>query len=412
MCDLAGLAALPPSASVEVVGVVGATPVRTDRWFGVGSAETTWAGAGAQAADEALLHDDAKLLVVFCSGTPDVPALLGEIRTRAGDVPLIGCTTAGEIASTGPNDASVVVAALGGAGFTVGTAAATEASRDLREAGARAARCLPTCEDLPHKVLLLLSDGLAGDQQEIVRGAYGVLGAAVPLVGGCAGDELRMTKTFQFHDDRVLTDSVVAAGIASDAPIGIGVRHGWRRVGEPMLVTNSAGNRVYTLNDRPALDVYLERLQPDEPCHPSREALARLALTHPLGLNRRGGDQVRFIGGGDFAERSLTSIAEIPQGALVWLMEGDTRSVLDATDAACCDSLVALDGQPPLGMIAFDCIARRGVLGNEGIRVEIDRLAAAAPGTPVAGFYTYGEIARTHGLRGFHNQTLVILAIG
>jgi hypothetical protein len=28
----------------------------------------------------------------------------------------------------------------------------------------------------------------------------------------------------------------------------------------------------------------------------------------------------------------------------------------------------------------------------------------------VAGFYTYGEIARTHGVSGFHNQTLVVLA--
>jgi FIST N domain len=41
---------------------------------------------------------------------------------------------------------------------------------------------------------------------------------------------------------------------------GIGVRHGWRPTGEPMLVTRSGGNRVYSLDDRPALDVYLERL--------------------------------------------------------------------------------------------------------------------------------------------------------
>jgi hypothetical protein len=63
-------------------------------------------------------------------------------------------------------------------------------------------------------------------------------------------------------------------------------------------------------------------------------------------------------------------------------------------------------------MIAFDCIARRGVLGDDGIRSEIDRLATIASGTPVAGFYTYGEIARTRGPRGFHNQTLVVLSIG
>lgn len=30
---------------------------------------------------------------------------------------------------------------------------------------------------------------------------------------------------------------------------------------------------------------------------------------------------------------------------------------------------------------------------------------------PLAGFYTCGEIARTHGVRGFHNQTIVALAL-
>ena len=124
-----------------------------------------------------------------------------------------------------------------------------------------------------------------------------------------------MTRTFQLYGDRVLTDTVVAAGIASDAPLGIGVRHGWRRVGEPMLVTAGAGNRVHSLDDRPALDAYLERLGVVAPGNGDQEWLARLVLTHPLGLGRPGGEErVRFINGGDFAERSLSCMAEVPQG--------------------------------------------------------------------------------------------------
>ena len=76
------------------------------------------------------------------------------------------------------------------------------------------------------------------------------------------------------------------------------------------------------------------------------------------------------------------------------------------------EAVAALEGAPPLGFVAFDCIARRGVLGEPGIRREIERIAAYAGGAPVAGFYTYGEIARTSGMRGFHNQTLVVLALG
>src|SRR5919199_5543468 len=222
------------------------------RWFAVGSAAGSHPAAGARAAGEALVHDDAKLLVVFCSPSHDLPALLEQIRARPGDAPLVGCTTAGEIATSAHGDAGVVVAALGGDGFAIETAVAPDASRDLRAAGARAARCLGSQGGRPYRALLLLTDGLAGDQQEIVRGAYGVLGAGVPLVGGCAGDDLRMRQTSQLHGGQVLHDAVVGAALASDGPLGIGVRHGWRRVGEPMLVTSSGGDRGYKLQGRPA----------------------------------------------------------------------------------------------------------------------------------------------------------------
>jgi hypothetical protein len=383
---------------------------RPSRWFAVGSAEGS--DAGRDAAEQALVHDDARLLIVFCAPSQDLAHVLRQVRTRAGDVPLIGCTTAGEIAATGPGDGGVVVTAFGGEGFAIATAVATDASKDLRAAGAQVARCLGESDDHPYRVLLLLTDGLAGDQQEIVRGAYGVLGAGVPLVGGCAGDGLRLSQTFQMHGDQVLTDAVVAAGIASDAPLGIGVRHGWRPVGEPMLVTRSGASRVHTLDDRPALVVYLEHLDVAADGVSAVE-LARLGVTRPLGVSwHHGEEMVRFIAGGDFAERSLLCNGEVPQGGLVRLMEGDADSVLAATDAACSASLDALGDHPPLGMLAFDCIARRGVLGAEGIQVEIERLAATAGGAPIAGFYTYGEIARTGGMRGFHNHTLVVLAVG
>ena len=382
-----------------------------NRWFAVGMADASADNAGGRAADAALIHDDAKLLIVFCSPTENLPGLIGQIRSRSGGVPLIGCTTAGEIARNGPRDGSVVVTALGGDGFVIGTAAAAGASEDLRGAGARAARCLPSPADHPHQVLLLLTDGLISDQDEIIRGAYSVLGAGVPMVGGCAGDRLKMTRTWQFYGDDVLTDSLVAAGIASTGPLGIGVRHGWRAVGEPILVTGSGPNRVESLDDRPALDVYLEHLDV-EPGQLRPEDLPALALVHPLGLSRHSGEeQVRFITSADVARRSLSCTAQVPQGSLVWLMEADTSAVLEATTAACDASVAALGGSAPLGMLAFDCVARRGVLGDEGIEKEIRRLADAAGGAPLAGFYSYGEIARTHGMRGLHNYTLVILSV-
>jgi hypothetical protein len=387
-------------------------PSVASRWIGVGSSdEEDAAQAGRASATAALQGDDPRLLVVFCSDSYDLEALLGGVHERTGGaVPLIGCSTAGEISTAGPGSASVVVTAFGG-DFDVSTGIGLGASGDLRAAGASAASCVSEIGDRPHKVVMILTDGLAGDQQEIVRGAYAEVGAAVPLVGGCAGDDLNMEATHQLYADHVLQDAVVGAAIASDGPIGIGVRHGWRKVGEPMLVTASDSNVVHRLDGRPALDVYLERLDAPPEATVDSAALTRFALTHPLGLDRRSGEEVRFVSGADLEQRTLTCIADVPQGALTWIMAGDEGSVLDATDGACDEALAALEPDRPLGMLAFDCIARRGVLGDQGIHREVKRVAEHAGPAQVAGFYTYGEIARVRGATGFHNQTLVVLAV-
>jgi len=389
-----------------------AAPSSDYRWIGVGSSTAKVSReAGIEAATAALRGADPKLLVVFVSPVHDLQALLAGIRTVSPATPLIGCSTAGEIATDGPSDASVVVTAIGGTGYSVATRVARNASRDLREAGAYAASCAngPAGEN---QILLLLTDGLGGDQQEVVRGAYSVVGGSVPLVGGCAGDDLAMRKTFQLFDGEVLEDSVLAAAITSDAPFGIGVQHGWGRVGAPFLVTASSGTRVFALDDRPALDVYLERLEAPDDARTDPAAFTRFALTHPFGLSRRSGEEVRFIAEANFEDRSIGCIAEVPQGGLAWIMEGDADSVLEATAAACTQAVDGLSGRAPLGFLAFDCIARRGVLGDGGIRQEVERISSYSQGAPIAGFYTYGEIARIRGVSGFHNQTLVVLAFG
>jgi hypothetical protein len=204
----------------------------------------------------------------------------------------------------------------------------------------------------------------------------------------------------------------VGAVLASDAPLGIGVRHGWQRVGEPVLVTRSANNRVYELDDRPALDVYLERFDAPADAKTDAAAFAQFSMTHPLGLGRRSAEEgARFVAEANFEDRSLGMIAEVPQGGLAWFLEGDADSVLDATDEACRDAIGALDGNDPLALLAFDCAARRLVLGEEGVKSEVERITNHAGDAAVAGFYSYGEIARVRGASGFNNETLVVLAV-
>ncbi len=381
------------------------------RWSGVGaSTDLDSRTAGASAARAAATGPDPQLFIAFAGHRHDHHALLDGIRSIAGDVPVVGCTTGGEIGVAGPGDDGVVVMALGGAGLSVATRAAAVDGGDLRRAGEDVAAALEAIPEREHRVLLLLSDGLAGDQQEVVRGAYSRAGATVPLVGGCAGDGMEMRTTTLFHGDTVASDLVVGAAISSCAPIGIGVHHGWQPVGDPVLITASDGNVVHTIDEEPALDRYLRLHGAPAELAEDPEAFTHWAATHPIGIHRRNREEVRFISGADPVTRSITSIAGLPEGALAWAMTGSAESVLDATDIACAAAVEQLDG-PPIAVVAFDCVARRGVMGEDGIVAEVERIAQRV-GAPIAGFYTYGEFARTQGASGFHNQTLVTLAIG
>lgn len=394
--------------------VVDAARSTGERWAGVARSDDPAVSSESFRAlvAEATSGRTPTLLLVFTSPTIDLDALAAAVGAEVPpSVVVAGATTAGEIWSGGARGNGLVVMAIGGDGLVATSRLATGASADVRAAGAEVARALDDLGDVPNRVLMILADGLVGDLQELVRGAYDVAGAMVPLVGGCAGDDGHMRETFVISGGRVVTDAVVGVAVGSPAPFGIGIRHGWRRIGDAMLVTRSSGTRVLSIDDEPALDVYLRRLNAPEHVRTDPVAFTEFAMTHPIGMSRRSGEEVRFIAGADFEERSIQCIAQVPQGGVVWIMEGDDSSVLAATREACADAVEALDGAKPVAMLAFDCIARRGVLGDVGIGAEVELIGAAADGAAVAGFYTYGEIARTRGTGGFHNQTLVVLGL-
>ena len=77
------------------------------------------------------------MLVVFAAETYDLAQLLIGVNSRSDGAPLIGCSTAGEIAASGPCDASVVVVALGGEGFSAKTALAENATARIADTTSR-----------------------------------------------------------------------------------------------------------------------------------------------------------------------------------------------------------------------------------------------------------------------------------
>ena len=393
------------------------------RWVGVArctDSDPEQAGRAVVAA--ALDGRDASLVLVFCPHTYDLPVLMESVRSALpAGVPLAGCTTDGQLVGPGVQISAsqtrqgITALALGGPGFEVSTVVARDASGRRREAGAEAALAVETLS-YEYRTCLLISDGLTREQHEIVRGAYSAVGATVAVVGGCSGDAMLYECTYQFYGDHsgieILTDSLIGIGLGSRAPLGIGIAHGWSKDGEPMVVTSSSGGRVFRLDNEPALDAYLRRLGQDRSLLDDPETFRLVAFRHPLGMSRRSGEDIRVVHDGDPADGSLLCLADVPQGALAWLMRTDSDDLVSAAAAACRQAVEGLGGREPIGVLIFDCGARKVMLGQAGVPAEIEAIGEAVQGAPFTGFYTYGEMARTHGARGMHHLTVVTLAIG
>jgi len=386
------------------------------RWFGVGHGTSADAAtAGARAAAAAVAGREAALLLVMASAEHAFAGLLDGVRAHAGpDTAIVGGSTCGEVTRGGSAAESVVVIALGGPGLSVRTAISRDAAGRQRAAGVEVAEGVGST-GRPNEVLVLLPDGLIGRQHDVVRGAYSVLGAGVPMAGGCSGN-LTYSKGYQFFGDRsgveVVTGGVVAALIGSDGPISVGAAHGWRATGEPMNVTSSEDNRVFQVDHRPALDVYLDRLAADDSVTEDPAGFFAFTHAHPLGLARRSGEDIRVIQAADLADRSVTFFADVPQGALVWMMETDPDALINGGADSCRQAVAGLGGAAPIGVIEFDCAVRQLQLGPDGVVEEIARMTEAVGDAPLVGMYSMGEVARVRGMRGMHNMTSVSLALG
>jgi hypothetical protein len=323
-------------------------------------------------------------------------------------VPVAGMTGSGVMTPDGPLLEGCVAIAFD-ARIGIGVGVGHHASADPRSAGgsaARAALAQVERED-GHPVLLLFVDPDAGDQSDIIAGAYEVVGGRVPLAGGAPSG------TRPVAGNGVHTDAVVAVALVSPMPIGVGIAHGCRTCAPPAIVTRADGRAVVQLNGRPAVDVYLEKVgQGGERL--SELEFERIAVTHPLAQRELSGDvRLRYVRGRT-PDGALICATTIPEYAAVEVSEETPPDVLDSASVAARDAVDQLDGAVPAAAVVFDCASRRLIGGEELAQLEVDALASSvgAPGAAFAGVYTRGEIGRVRGAKGDRNHSLVVVAFG
>lgn len=355
---------------------------------------------------------------VFCTDDYDAPAVLTAVREVFGLVPVAGCSAPGVfsqgrivrsgVSVTACSDSGLsvrpaMVAGLANGGSVDGGAKATERALNLLEeegcdAGGDTA------------VMVLLSDGIAGNSVEVVRGAVDVLGREMRVVGGGAGDNLKFERAHQFCNDAASSESALAIGIAARDPIGVALRHGCAPASAPMQVTGVAGRAVTALDFGSAFERYREAARGLGIEDLDRDNFTQFAMLHPLGLVQAQGDHVLRSPLQSGEDGTIHCCSDIPVNALVRLMEGDQASLLSAARDAARAATAQLGGRTPAAALVFACISRGFVLGDDeqGLSQELGAVREAlGDDVPVFGCVTFGGFGSlSAGLPQYHSKSI------
>lgn len=339
------------------------------------------------------------LVVLFVAPQASAAAVLAGVQARLGaGVPVVGCTTAGEIAG-GYAEGRIVAVGLPAAHFAAETLLIPDLGAldpdpligGLIRARGALARARP---DWDHEFAFLMVDGLSAKEDALTAALAAGLGP-VPLFGGSAADGTRFRETLVLHGGRALRHAAVVALVRTHCPVRVFKTDHLHPTATRMVVTEADPARriVRRINAEPAALEYA-RLVGKDPAQLSPFTFA----AHPVVVRIGGRHHVRAI-------RQVE-----PNGDLVFYSAIDEGLVLTLAEPA--DMVAHLSAElsalaapvPPAAILACDCVLRRMEAQEKQLSGRLSDLLRAHN---VVGFSTYGEQ-----FNAMHvNQTLTGVAI-
>lgn len=339
------------------------------------------------------------LVLLFADPAADPPRLARMAQAAFGDVPVIGCTTAGEIAPHGYGEGGILAVGLPASHFAARPLLIEGLHRiDREDLTGRLIRTRQAlAADRPHwahEFAFLMVDGLSLREDDLAATLAVGLGP-VPLFGGSAGDGLAFGRTFVLHEGRALDNAAVLAMLRSDCRARVFKLDHLQPTERRMVVTSADPSRriVRQINAEPAAREYARLLGKD----PGQLTPFTFAA-HPVVVRIGGQHHVRAIRevapNGD-----LVFFSAIDEGLVLTLAE--PRDMVDHLRGGLGD--LAEGGVAP-ALLACDCILRRMEAQEKQMTGAVSALLADHG---VLGFSTYGEQ-----MGAMHvNQTLTGVAI-
>ena len=340
--------------------------------------------------------------------------LVQTVREATGNCPLVGCSGQGIIVQNEADESnfSIAVLVIRSDEMRFANRYVVGLKENPIEVGKTIASKLQS--ELSHdtQAMFLFTDGMTVNFDRLKQGIESELSRSLPMLGGAAGSDAEMRETFQYCNDQVISDGVVATLISGDCDIVWALHHGCIAIGRERKITRAQGNQIYEIDHQPVFDVLREYLSAEEV-----EAWDRTISAFCFGLKAPNEAQdefvIRYLPSKDEAAGSVTLQTEVIEGSSIWITRRDAEKISQGIDMIAEQVNAQLHDRPAKLIFQFDCYGRgRSVLG-ETQKLHLERKLQQQIGTtlPWIGLYTHGEIAPIQHNNSFHNYTVVLAAI-
>lgn len=353
------------------------------------------------------------LAIVFISIKQDRKAVC-EILSHEG-IDIFGATSCGEFINGYQSEGEIVILLLDIHRNNYTILFEIIDDRTIQDAASQLAQA--ALEKFDNPALLVCSTGMNAkgeyfDGESFVRSLENNFGPDKIFFGGMAGDDWIFSGTYVFTNQQETDLGIVTLVIDMDkVSLGGMAITGWKPMGISRKVTKSKGTLLYTIDDKPAIEMYFKYLGQMEKLEDKDfNMFKEISIHYPLIVKKESGETLlRSPMSIDHRENALVMESEMLEGTEFWFtVPPDFDIAEEIIDQA--KQLKNENMNDAEALLIFSCAGRPPVLGPL-VTVENNGLADIW-NTPMAGFFTYGEYGRSkNGKQEFHSGACCWVAL-
>ncbi len=385
--------------------------------------------AGVEAAEKAISQIKKykpTLVVVFASVSHEIDRCLQGINKVLSDVPMVGCSTAGEFCGK-LLSGSVVVTILASPFMDVkvgfGQAVSKDYTTSLHEmiTTGHVSEFFNALEpgleeDYTKKSFALLfvpgpvKNGPFYGKEVIELIRRRTVGA-LPVVGGCSGDNCRREQNYQIFNGQLLEDCLVGAFIKTNLKFGIATVHNYRPKENKVTVTKAKDYEILQFNGQPAADFFAGNLDLDFGDFMAQPAT--YLYKTPFGFKDITGMYHLVPGTGVTPDHGISCLHNIEEGTVLHIMEPSSEKLLESADIFLRKAVLRGRITRPAAAVVFSSTHRVNSM-RELIPLSLQKIHKnLKPSINISGICSCGEVGLTdEGIVSLFNMSLSGLIIG